>query len=714
MDRGTIFLLAALFASVHALGRKQETLKETMPMYAIIANANLLNASSCRTELEELHRAVDDQVFWALKVLDANGKPPSGFSNGNNFWLGDQQLCNQMKTRSVPPLFSYMVQENRTRYVNLDNEFPPFAVNFYSARFVENSTMKDTLFEDPIERLVVLGLCLPISCTTNDLTVILEKVFRDRTLLVGQLYNTDFKLVEVSDMKNDQQWLLSAKMVLIIFVLTFSLGLVIAGTFYDLLVYQKRLQKKKEFLTFENNNTAELKNDAETKHEPPKHEPTTMSDLGPETYIGQTLMCFSAYSNFKKIIKMESQPKFLTMFHGLKFFGMAWIVMVHTLFYGGFYVGNKSTAFLKTDSFIAQIICNASFSVDTFFFMSGFLLTYIFQRETKKEKSPVSFNLRLKVNQLIMIIIRRFMRLTPAYLITILIVILDFTWIEKVSLYKLKEEDHVTCSNYWWRNLLYINNFFEWDDMCLSWSWYLSNDTQFFIFGSVVLLISITHFYTALVVAVVTMIGSIMATIYTAYDTNISPLMDIQFETLTAMYIRPWIRIGPFLIGMATAHLLEKWNYKLHLSNKALIIGWTFGILCNGSILFGVTQKNISLAWSVAYASLSRTAWGFGIAWLTIACTTNNGGIINKFLSLPFWVPLSKITYTVYLLNPVLIHTIFLLSDYTIFIDVAPIICVFLGLLVISFASGLLLSLVAEMPTILVIRMMFSSNRRMK
>lgn len=67
MDRGTIFLLAALFASVHALGRKQETLKETMPMYAIIANANLLNASSCRTELEELHRAVDDQVFWALK-----------------------------------------------------------------------------------------------------------------------------------------------------------------------------------------------------------------------------------------------------------------------------------------------------------------------------------------------------------------------------------------------------------------------------------------------------------------------------------------------------------------------------------------------------------------------------------------------------------------------------------------------------------------------
>lgn len=88
----------------------------------------------------------------------------------------------------------------------------------------------------------------------------------------------------------------------------------------------------------------ELKNDAETKHEPPKHEPTTMSDLGPETYIGQTLMCFSAYSNFKKIIKMESQPKFLTMFHGLKFFGMAWIVMVHTLFYGGFYVGETTFA----------------------------------------------------------------------------------------------------------------------------------------------------------------------------------------------------------------------------------------------------------------------------------------------------------------------------------------------------------------------------------
>ena len=67
---------------------------------------------------------------------------------------------------------------------------------------------------------------------------------------------------------------------------------------------------------------------------------------------------------------------------------------------------------------------------------------------------------------------------------------------------------------------------------------------------------------------------------------------------------------------------------------KSLIVGWSLAILCNCSILFGLTNKNISLGLSVLYLTLSRTGWALGIAWLVIACTTNNGGKSTFFMSL--------------------------------------------------------------------------------
>ena len=42
---------------------------------------------------------------------------------------------------------------------------------------------------------------------------------------------------------------------------------------------------------------------------------------------------------------------------------------------------------------------------------------------------------------------------------------------------------HKPCQEYWWANLLYINNLVPWkgDKICNSESWYLSNDMQFYV-----------------------------------------------------------------------------------------------------------------------------------------------------------------------------------------------------------------------------------------
>ena len=46
----------------------------------------------------------------------------------------------------------------------------------------------------------------------------LEKALSDRKLFIGELFSGTFKLVEVADLVNDYQWLLSAKMIFIVYV----------------------------------------------------------------------------------------------------------------------------------------------------------------------------------------------------------------------------------------------------------------------------------------------------------------------------------------------------------------------------------------------------------------------------------------------------------------------------------------------------------------
>ena len=149
------------------------------------------------------------------------------------------------------------------------------------------------------------------------------------------------------------------------------------------------------------------------------------------------------------------------------------------------------------------------------------------------------------------------LQLTPAYLVTILLAILTFNWYENVSLYNMPERIACNCPNYWWRNILYINNFFNWDELCLTWSWYLANDMQFFIIGLLLLVVSTRHMRLALGISLGLMIASICTTAYIAYSIEYYPTLDQLANNVTIMYQRPWIRINPFLIGMGTVSSLK-------------------------------------------------------------------------------------------------------------------------------------------------------------
>lgn len=83
-------------------------------------------------------------------------------------------------------------------------------------------------------------------------------------------------------------------------------------------------------------------------------------------------------------------------------------------------------------------------------------------------------------------------RFTPTILILIIWAIVNFQYYQDAFLIEIDERVPDNCSKYWWRNILYINNFFAYKDMCLSWSWFLSADMQFLVLTTAILYFSLT------------------------------------------------------------------------------------------------------------------------------------------------------------------------------------------------------------------------------
>ncbi|KOB74995.1 putative conserved plasma membrane protein [Operophtera brumata] len=202
----------------------------------------------------------------------------------------------------------------------------------------------------------------------------------------------------------------------------------------------------------------------------------------------------------------------LLTFPRLRFMSVIWVIMVHTYL----------TVFYVADNKVMRIIIERSF------FYHGILVTVLFLRtEDKKAIKKSEQALRKNVNgytnsalsvsvisqqsfkedlldkpkngcysktdflyvikNFFVLVSYRVVRLTPAYAFVIGLNEIALRWTHDNTVFEPAIYDHITCDKYWWRNILYINNLYPQKDMCMVWSWYMANDTQFYVVGIILL-----------------------------------------------------------------------------------------------------------------------------------------------------------------------------------------------------------------------------------
>ncbi|KAL0895874.1 hypothetical protein ABMA27_011895 [Loxostege sticticalis] len=673
-----------------------------------------------------------------VSVYDASGQYNPNMLFGNEFWLGSMMECRDLQ------LAEYYEQ------------IPPFEASFYVVKI--NITIDGDHI--PQGRTIFVGECLPASCGVPAVETVVraaESAAAARAAAAGMAASLRTLSVRpvpgAYDLYADRKFQILASVVLLVIVL-----MVLASFYEGYLERKYRLLHETGDLelahddvdhkNLNNNVPADGKSNADNKDKDLRRETCGM--------LSELLLSFSILTNGRTILSTQRPSDgALTCLHGIRFLSVLWVIMVHT-YLTVFFIGDNKTMRVVTErNFMYQSVGNASYCVDTFFFIGGLLVTVLFlrsedrknaRRAEKKEKQDINKNLNGFTNSALSIsvisqqsfkedlldtkekmytkgeVLRmvksffvlffyRVVRLTPAYAFVIGITEVSLRYIYNQSVFDPAIPDHITCDYFWWRNLLYINNLFSSKEMCMVWSWYMANDTQFYVVGIILLLISVKHPKLAAISLGLVLFSSWATTVYISVWHQYKARIQEPFEMFDALYDKPWSRIGPYLIGMMVGWYLHKTKCKVRIPYWLVAVGWVGSLAIIGSLIFGMVDGYFEVWPTAFYVSIGHTGWGVAVAWVAIACCCGYGGLVNSLLSYRGFLPLSRLTYCAYLVHPtIMVYTCFLL-DGPFHLQNATVITIYAGYAVMAFLASFAISIAFEAPAVRLIRIISGGHK---
>ncbi|XP_076053955.1 nose resistant to fluoxetine protein 6-like [Oratosquilla oratoria] len=581
-------------------------------MYLPSAVSNT-TSDACKKDLQLMALDLQDpEIQWPIKMVDSWGKFPDGMMWGNFITQGSFSQCLDIK--------------HNTEEVSIKGKYCSVMYGRWSSKRAKSQLMPDDVmsslrmpFASAVASLntfvlIIYGTCMPNHCTYDDLKASIADTIETGLLFLNLNCHTD-----------EDHHVYDAADISFITILALLLALMLSAAAIDVYI------------------------DIADKQDWRK---------GSLKY----LLVFSLTTNFRKLfhVSEESASGTISCLHGIRVLSMCWVVYGHQYVMNIFLNVNLFALEEKTNGLFFQIFGNGHVSVDTFFFMSGLLVSYGVMRELQRTG-------RLDV---IKFYVHRLLRLTPPIALVVGFNATIVRFFARGPLYSDSLETVKLCRENGWKDIVYVNNFLgfnennDWLD-CVGQCWYTAVDTQLFLIAPLLLLP--LHFYpgigqgllyafslaSVLTPAIITVVG----------DYAPAPIMGLPAEVtnryLRYIYVTPWCRAGSWTVGLWTGYIIFKQNQKkLTLAPWQVVSGWTLAVFVSLAVLFGeygYIGFNERLDYDVMtqffFGGFHKAAWAMAVAWVVIACHNGYGGVVNAFLSYPAWQPLSRLTYSMFLMS---------------------------------------------------------------
>ncbi|XP_060070113.1 nose resistant to fluoxetine protein 6-like [Ylistrum balloti] len=697
------------------LGTRQGTFLTEVDAVLAWAKSNDTVSEDCTNALRLLINAVGSQEVWAMEFLDAMGKPPSGILQFDLVWPGQYDQCVNISAKVNDTNHNNTMVNVQGKYYRLEIRLP---LNLPPSMFVQTPLLAVYLKD------FTYGVCMPSQCSMSDVIGVSAAANAAMSpVLPGILKNATIQGIDDPHPAVFEARPETTAALVISCLLAFFL---VMGTLYDLLIHQPSLSEEADVSNVTEQTPHVNTNPQDLNATLISYSDSTESELlsyGKQistvtirhkirsyATLEKFLMGFSMYTNGYKILSTETTPSQIKAVSGIRVLSLGWVILGHTYYFTASLSKNLVVAAEWAPRWTFQAVLSALFSVDSFFLLSGMLGSFLTLKEMQKRNG--------KINWLVYYF-HRFWRLTPAYMLVLLTYIGLFHYWGDGPFWPQYAPGYDVCIKHWWRNLLYVQNFFPVTEQCIGWSWYLANDMQFFIITPLILIPLYRKPLVGYVIIGVLMMEQFLfrglISVYYGFKMNI-PDPQHQLDWFNEMYQRPYSRISPYLIGILTGYVLWRTDRKVNMSKLTVLIGWALSLTCVTSVVYGTLEENKghlnSLQVDGIYNAMCKTVWSLGLAWIIFACNTGYGGVITEFLSSGLWGPFGRLTYCAYLIHPIMMYAFILNQRYPIYFTDINMVYMFLGHWIMSYCLAFFASLAFEAPMIGLEKVIFQRDKR--
>ncbi|XP_050075613.1 nose resistant to fluoxetine protein 6 [Anopheles maculipalpis] len=632
-------------------------------------------SEECKHQSALFFRSYAASELWALRMHDASAKVGQGILNGNINQYGDFDQC--LNIQQKLPQGDGLPTDGETirgRYcmaevqptIKPNTQVLKHLFDLIQAHGMLKSNLNDPGHRVPRFSTVHWALCVPAGCTANDIQQSLGEFLRAYVTDTG--LQTEVKVHPALCQTKHYIWheYFTDRTVLVWYgFLAYGL-LVLASTLYDL-----KVQKKVEWFTV-----------------------------------------FSLIKNTRSILSFKEERNDIACVHGIRFLNAMLLLIAHksmALFFNPYVNRTEMSEVLGQPWTV--IGRAAAIFTDPFIMFSGFLTTFSFIERLQRGQ-------RVRLHQEY---IGRLLRIVPPLGALILFCTFVLPFLSNGPLWNLVVTNHGDiCKQYWWRNMLFIHNYFGFKNMCLTHTHHVGIDTELFFVAplfiycvwkwprrgmigllTVALITTVHRFYVTY---------SLRLANYVYFGTSVKQL----FETADYMYTLPYFRVTVYLMGIMLGYACSKYK-TMKLTEKQMKIGWYISTLSIAVAFFGPAPMG-SMHYvydplhAASYAAFSPIAWCLFFAWTVFTAHLGyRNWVIDMFSWRGFRIT-TKISYAIYLTQfPIFFYNVGRTRTPQ-FFEFWPSVIFNTNEYMVVFLASFLLTVLFETPFINVKKMLFSRN----
>ena len=681
-------------------------------------------SNGCSKQLAAFSFDSKDPSNSLTYLLDSFSKPPTGLFEGNFKWLGDWDECKSL---------------NRTEYVRIVIPIP-ILLGSSMTSFVGVSVAPD------------IAICLPADCSNQDDTVNILKHLIELAqpyvpFNISEMVNTSTLIVVP-----EEEYPIDVLTIVSFGILSVIVSIVILATTIHIIIKlfcsktvspdsssyspppEPRLIIRSKYSYYPSEGEINIQSNSlglvSVTEEPPK-------PVKAKTILFNAIRSFSLNSNIKILFSPPSNPLHsINCLAGIRSLSMLWIILCRSylwfLFSGA--ISDVENILLNTFPLLSfTIVWNGFSAMESLFIISGCLAMFLSLKELNKDKPKFSSCLMYFGRYYLY----HLLRVTPTYLILML-----FMWkltplLGSGPLWSPTVERFIgNCEENWWTNLLYINTFYpeKYIDTCLSWTFYISIEVQFILLSPLFIIpayclpapYSIALPFLLFVLSslflvplfIINEVNPHIAYIINNYLTlsNLSQLLDharsLENIMVDVYYAKFYFHYSMYSAGLLLGYVLYKIpDWRVH-SKREGSFDRKLGLFCIISfpiaLFFSIlltfipnwTLHGLPIVPELMYTLLTavKPLWAITVVLIILAVALGFGGPIGALLSWGVWAPLSRLTFVVYLIHPIVMMVFFLTLRRTLSYSTLCFSFIIAGLMVVSYCVAALISLFIYLP----------------